>query len=205
MEPSLPTPGPRRTPRASRRRFWFDAAAILVLAACVFIGMFLTEALFLLGGVALFLVILWLALVGVVVVLYLLGAAWNLWRRRHRRAPLELGWRMPALVLLAGSVPLAAWTGAWLAFGRAERRLEAAFEHCERLFDEMKEHHARHGSHPRTLSELPSGRAVPTFLGHVEYPGGGPSQLSIQDDRNVTPLIWTFDPDTREWTSWDPF
>ena len=201
MESSV-SPSPARAPR---RWFWLDAAAILVFAACVFAGMAFAGEPFLLAGGALFLTVLWLALVGVVVVLYLLRAAWNLWQRSRQRAPRALGGRMAVLILLGGVVPLAAWTGAWIAYARMERQLQAAFTHCERLFEEMRQHDELHGSYPRTLSELPSGRALPTFRGHVEYSGGGPSLLSIQDDRNLTPLIWSFDPETREWTSWDPF
>lgn len=205
MEPSPLPPGSTRPAQSPRRWLWLDATALLVFAACVFAGTSLTDELFLATGAALFLPILWLVLVGLVVVLYLAGAAWNLWRRSRQRAPRALGGRMAVLVLLAGSVPLAAWGGAWTAHARAERLLQAAFEHCERLFEEMRQHNALHGSYPRSLSELPSGRALPSFDGKVEYSGGGPSLLSIQDDRNFTPLIWSFDPDTQQWTSWDPF
>jgi hypothetical protein len=199
------TTGSDMQPRAPRRWFWLDAAAILVLAACVFAGMLFAGEPFLLAGGPLFFAVLWLAVVAVVVVLYLLGAAWNLWQRSRRRAPRVLGWRMAALVLVGGSVPLAAGTAAWIAYARMERQLQAAFTHCERLFEEMRQHNELHGSYPRSLSELPSGRALPSFEGEVEYSGGGPSLLSIRDDRNFTPLIWSFDPDTQEWTSWDPF
>jgi len=205
IERSGSTGADLRQPGKPRRWFWIDAAGILAFATCLFAGVLFAGEPFLLAVGAQFLAVLWLALVAVVVVLYLLGAAWNLWQRSHRRAPRALGWRMGALVLLGGSVPLAAGTAAWIAHARMERQLQVAFTHCERLFEEMRQHDEIHGSYPRSLSELPSGRELPTFRGHVEYSGGGPSQLSIQDDRNFTPRIWSFDSDTHEWTSWDPF
>jgi len=198
-------PTPPSSAGSARRLFWLDAAAILVFAVCVFVGLSLSSELILATGAALFLPILWLALVALTVLVYLLVAAWNRWRRRQQRTPLALGRRLGALVLLAGSVPLAALSGAWVAYWRAERALQTAFEHCERLVEEMEQHHAHNGNYPRSLTELPSGEDLPTFVGHVEYEGGGPSQLSIQDDRNLTPLIWSFDPAQGTWSSWDPF